>query len=159
MCCSLLVGWYHKGSHLSVGLSIYCARLKTLPPRVCLSKESRSYILWWLHFAQVSNGSSLSSLSHLAIPSAIFSDASGSLGCGLVWGTWWFQGQWPQEWSGLNIMIKELVTVVVAAAMWGCHWSFQHVHFHIDNASLAVPLILLRISSIFILSHSYPKSM
>ena len=102
-----------------------------------LSKESRSDILWWLHFAQVSNGLSLSSLSHLATPSAnIFSDASGSWGCGAVWGTWWFQGQWPQVWSGLNIMIKELVPVVVAAAMWSHHWSCQHVHFHIDNMAV-----------------------
>jgi hypothetical protein len=74
---------------------------------------------------------------HLAVSFAnVFSDASGSWGCGTVWGTLWLQCQWPQEWGDHNIMIKELVPVVIAAALWGRHWSRGLVQFHIDNMSV-----------------------
>ena len=102
-----------------------------------LNKESRSDILWWSIFVQRWNGISLLNLSHLATPSAhVFSDASGTWGCGAVWDTLWLQGSWPLSWAAQNIMLKELVPVVLAAALWGKHWSGQLVQFHVDNMSV-----------------------
>ena len=44
----------------------------------------------------------------------VFSDASGSFGCGAVWGDHWFQFQWPGGWGGRNITLKEILPVVFA---------------------------------------------
>ena len=66
----------------------------------------------------------------------VFTDASGTFGCGVLWGNLWLQGQWPVEWESVNIMVKEVVPVVLACTMWGSHWSGHHVQFHIDNSSV-----------------------
>ena len=56
----------------------------------------------------------------------------------------WFQLRWPESWSEVDIVVKELVPIVVAAAIWGRHWSRSHVCFHLDN--MAVVTILQSIS-------------
>ena len=63
-----------------------------------------------------------------------------SFGCGAVWGTLWLQGVWPPEWNTVSIMVKELVPVVLASALWGKHWAGQLMHFHIDNISVVATL-------------------
>ena len=71
------------------------------------------------------------------IPSCnVLTDAPGSFGCGACWGTQWMLGQWPSEWASVNIMVKELVSVVQSCALWSPQWSGHHVHFHIDNMSV-----------------------
>ncbi len=55
-------------------------------------------------------------------------------------GLGWFQTQWPQEWDWVDIASKELVPVVVAAALWGPYWSGKHVCFHSDNMSVVAIL-------------------
>ena len=65
------------------------------------------------------------------------SDASGSFGCGafsLSHG--WFQIQWPDNWHSLNIAAKELVPIVIAAALWGHHWKHSCVCFNSDNMAV-----------------------
>ena len=52
----------------------------------------------------------------------------------------WFQLSWPSSWALINIAVKELVPVVVAAALCGHHWRGAKVCFHSDN--LAVVAIL-----------------
>lgn len=62
----------------------------------------------------------------------VVSDASGSWGCAainLVNGQW-FQIQWPEQWADVNIAIKELVPVVVAAAVWGQLWVGSSTEFN-----------------------------
>ena len=55
----------------------------------------------------------------------IVTDASGSWGCGAVSGKQWFQ----LEWTGLGntqnycIMAKDLLSIVVTAAVWGPVWA------------------------------------
>ena len=53
-------------------------------------------------------------------PSAhVFLDASGSFGCGaLVDPVGYIQIEWPEGWDGTDISVKEMVPVVVAAAVW-----------------------------------------
>ena len=104
---------------------------------VRLNAQTRSDILWWHTFISSWNRVSLLHLSQTAIPSAnVFSDASGSWGCGAVWGKLWCQGRWPADWAPINIMVKELVPVVIAAALWGRYWTRQLVIFHIDNMAV-----------------------
>lgn len=102
-----------------------------------LNAEFRSDLAWWSSYVEAWNGISFLQLCKELIPSCnVFTDASGSFGCGGIWGTVWFQGQWPPEWVHVNIMAKELVPVVIACALWGGQWSGRHVQFHIDNMSV-----------------------
>ena len=68
-------------------------------------------------------------------------DASGSFGCGgiLVLNSY-FQLQWPSSWASVNIVVKELIPIVVAAALWGRIWYKSLICFHTDN--IAVVAIL-----------------
>ena len=106
-----------------------------------LNASARADLLWWKCFLQDWNGTSL-----LPLPSPsvhVYSDASGSWGCGtLVQGTGWFQLRWPPEWSLIDISVKELVPVVLSATLWGHSWRGLHVRFHSDN--MAVVDILRR---------------
>jgi hypothetical protein len=108
---------------------------------VCLNSAFRSDLLWWKTFVESWNGISLLSMGNAVTPYVnVFSDASGSFGCGAVWGTLWCQGEWPLSWKDVNIMAKEMVPVVVASALWGSHWSSHHVCFHVDNLAVVAAL-------------------
>ena len=52
----------------------------------------------------------------------VFSDASGSWGCGAYSGSQWFQLAWSSNATKKHIAVKELILVVLAAAVWGKHW-------------------------------------
>lgn len=58
------------------------------------------------------------------------SDASGSWGCGAWHGHSWFQLQWDHQSSALLIMVKELLPIILACAIWGPSWQN---HRHGDN--------------------------
>ena len=91
--------------------------------RTCLSHwirinmDFKSNLLWWHSFLKRWNGQSLLR-AHCNCPPAftVFTDASGSWGCGAVWEPHWLQVQWSQAWLTTNIAAKELVAVV--------HWVF-----------------------------------
>ena len=59
--------------------------------------------------------------------STVTSDASGRWGCGVFWKHQWFQLQWPDSLPQHHITVKELILVVVAAAVWGQAWKLTHV--------------------------------
>lgn len=101
-----------------------------------LNLATRADITWWQSLLLHWNGRSFfppaSPTSHL------YSDASGLYGCG-AYSTEvasWFQLQWPLAWLDTGITAKELVPIVVAAAMWGPRWSGQHICFHCDNEAV-----------------------
>ena len=101
-----------------------------------LNAEFRSDLAWWLAFTSRWNGVSLQ-LAGSAEPSVVFYiDASGSWGCGAIWGSHWLQGQWPLQWADKSIMVKDLVPIVCAAAVWGPFWVGQHVLCYCDNMSV-----------------------
>ena len=71
-----------------------------------------------------------------ARPGAVLtSDASGSWGCRAWCGSHWFQ----VEWKGLGttadygITAKELLPIVVAAAVWGREWQGTTILARCDN--------------------------
>ena len=53
----------------------------------------------------------------------------------------WFKVQWPASWSDVAIAQKELVPVVMAAAVWGHQWQGCHVCFHSDNMAVVSVLV------------------
>ena len=58
----------------------------------------------------------------------------------MVDGLGWFQVQWPDTWGAVDIATKELIPVVIAAALWGSRWAGKHVCFHTDNMSVVAIL-------------------
>jgi len=67
-------------------------------------------------------------------------DASGSWGCGAVFNTQWLQWKWPQEWTHVGIMAKELIPIIFSCAVWGPLLSKKAVNFQCDDASLIVAI-------------------
>jgi len=63
----------------------------------------------------------------------VFSDASGSFGCGAWWNRYWFQLKWPKKCVLGSIAAKELLPMVVARVVWGRHWRNQRGLAHCDN--------------------------
>ena len=104
-----------------------------------LTVGARADLTWWRCFLQHWNGSSFFPLPK---PSHhVYSDASGTYGCGAVVDpVGYFQMKWPGGWEEMDISVKELVPVVMAAALWGGSWQGQHICFHSDN--MAVVAIL-----------------
>ena len=111
---------------------------------VRLNLGARADLAWWHCFLCDWNGSSFFPLS--APSHHVYSDASGLFGCGaLMFPSSWFQLQWSRDWIPVGIVAKELLPIVIAAAIWGHSWDGLHICFHSDN--MAVVDILRKRSS------------
>ena len=103
--------------------------------RIRLNAGARADLRWWRAFLQDWNGTSFFPV---ATPSVeVISDTSGSFGCGafsIPHG--WFQLEWPASWQDTNITVKELVPIVIAAALWGDKWRRSCVCFKCDNMAV-----------------------
>ena len=97
---------------------------------------ARADLAWWDCFLQDWHGSSF------IIPSDslsvhVHTDASGNFGGGALSSDGrWLQVQWPESWLEIDISVKEMVPIVVAAAVWGQSWHRHRVFFHSDNAAV-----------------------
>ena len=80
---------------------------KELDHYIRLNLDARSDIVWWNCFVEAWNGTSLVT-SILSNPPdiTIATDASGSWGCGAVWGARWLQLQWSGLLPQAHIAIK-----------------------------------------------------
>ena len=66
----------------------------------------------------------------------ITSEASGNWGCSAFSSEGnWFQLVWPKEWLARHITVKELLPVVISAAIWGNQWRRSTVRCRRDNAA------------------------
>lgn len=70
--------------------------------------------------------------------SMITSDASGRLGCGAFWKSQWFQLKWPESLPQHHITVKELIPVVIAAAVWGQAWQLTYIRTRSDNSAVVI---------------------
>ena len=104
-----------------------------------LGSAVRSDILWWHTFMAEWNGVTI--IPHPSSPAAIlWSDASGSFGCGAICPTIarWIQLRWdgrrdsPKE-EVDSITWMELLPIVLACAVWGHYWQGQRVIVNCDN--------------------------
>ena len=67
----------------------------------------------------------------------VTSDASGSWGCGVYLSSGeWFQLCWPDSWKAVNITVKELLPIVLGAALWGKQWRGGAVRCCCNNAAV-----------------------
>ena len=108
--------------------------------RIRLNREFRADLAWWCTFAAVWNGVGLvPNVPTLADPE-FASDASGAWGCGAWWQHRWFQLQWDEQAAQLPIVIKEMLPIVIAAAMWGRKWQGHLVTCHCDNQAVVAVL-------------------
>ena len=108
--------------------------------RIRLNREFRADLAWWRTFAAVWNGVGLvPNVPTLADPE-FASDASGAWGCGAWWQHRWFQLQWDEQAAQLPIVIKEMLLIVIAAAMWGRKWQGHLVTCHCDNQAVVAVL-------------------
>ena len=104
-----------------------------------LGPAIRSDILWWHTFMAEWNGVSI--IPHPRPPSAVlWSDASGSFGCGAICPTLakWIQLRWDEHKKSSDggvdsITWMELLPIVLACAVWGHGWHGQRVIVNCDN--------------------------
>ena len=118
---------------------------------VRLNAGARADLLWWNVFLQDWNGTSFFPTSVPAME--VISDASGTYGCGafsLPHG--WFQLEWPESWLHVHITAKELLPVVIAAALWGNQWKSKCICFRSDNMAV-VDILKSRTSRDQLLMH------
>ena len=104
---------------------------------VRLNLSARSDIRWWAEFASQWNGTSMLFNMQKSAPHIfVASDASGTWGCVAYVGNHWFQYQWPPYMQDCHISVKELIPVVMAAAVWGPSWVGKSVRFQSDIAAV-----------------------
>ena len=105
---------------------------------ICLTSAVKGDLHLWLQFLTQFNGKSFfldfvwlsSDMIHL------YTDASGSLGYGAVFGRNWLYGAWPKRWSSLNIVILEMFPIVISVEIWANRLAKKCVTFHTDNQAL-----------------------
>ena len=105
--------------------------------QIRLNREFRSDLQWWTMFSTSWNGVSYLTARNMV---EIASDASGTWGCGALYGGSWFQLQWDSSTLDLAIVIKELLPIVVAAAVWGLVWRDQAILCHCDDQAVVAVL-------------------
>ena len=109
-----------------------------------LNLAARADLQWWDFFLSEWNGISLFPPGPVTVH--VHSDASGAIGCGTFDPTrGWFSVLWTPLWSSIEITAKELLPVVLAAAIWGPVWTGHHIRFHSDN--LAVVTIIQNLNA------------
>lgn len=111
--------------------------VKYLDHYVRLNESVRSDIEWWFRLASKWNCPALMTVVDRSNPVALItSDASGSWGCGALYLSHRFQIAWGGPVAKSSITVKELVPIVVAAAIWGRSWVGGIVLARCDNAAV-----------------------
>jgi len=86
---------------------------------VRLNSEFHSDLLWWQTFIASWNGTTMMAALNLPMePDAVlWSDASGSWGCGAYSGVQWFQCKWSDTWQPFAIAVKELLPIAITCGL------------------------------------------
>lgn len=66
----------------------------------------------------------------------LYTDSAQSIGFGIVFGTHWAHGTWPEHWTSMNITLLELFPIIVALHIFGQHIANQRIILHTDNEAL-----------------------
>ena len=108
--------------------------------QIRLNAEARADITWWLKFLPTWNGSAkfIDQNSVLAADMLLYTDASGSYGCGAYYqGTWFFHALQPHQ-QLRAIQWKELFAIVAAALMWEHGWQEKRLKFMCNNQAIVL---------------------
>ena len=89
--------------------------------RIRLSPEVKADMLVWQTFLSGFNGRSffLSDDWYDSRQLQLYTDASGSLGFGAIFGRHWCYGEWPDSWRHRNIAHLEFYPIVLSLHLWG----------------------------------------
>ena len=99
-------------------------------------------LLIWLSFLQNHNGKVLF-LDEKTVSNHdvyLYTDASGALGYGAIFGSQWFYGAWSSWWCSQHIMLLELYPIVIAMEIWGPQLQNKQITLFTDNFGL-VPVL------------------
>ena len=105
-----------------------------------LNAEARADIAWWQAFLPTWNGTAkfISPLAKVAADIELYTDASGTLGCGAYYRGAWFHYAWQPHQHSHSIQWKELFAIVTAALTWGPSWTGSKIRFHCDNLAIVL---------------------
>ena len=102
-----------------------------------INASFRADLAWWKAFLRAWNGITMMTMLDEQAPGGmVTSDASGSWGCGAFSGSNWFQLQWNTNLLSKSITVKEMVPIIIAAAIWGKLWRGKLIICHCDNQSV-----------------------
>ena len=101
-----------------------------------LNTAFRSDLTWWHLFMETWNGVAMMEPALGKCSHHLYTDASGTFGCGAWWEKQWFQFPWPQEMRGQSIAQKELLPILMACVIWGNRWAKGSVVAHCDNQAV-----------------------
>lgn len=113
------------------------ATVKAPHHHIRLNLDARSDVEWWAAFIEHWNGIAIMPADmQVSTQHEVVSDASGHWGCGAYTQQQWFQLNWAGPSASEPIMTKELVPIVIAAAVWGRKWRGQGVVCRCDNQAV-----------------------
>ena len=102
-----------------------------------INASFRADLAWWKAFLRAWNGITMMTMLDEQAPGGmVTSDASGSWGCGAFSGSNWFQLQWNTNLLSKSIAVKEMIPIIIAAAIWGKLLRGKLVICHCDNQSV-----------------------
>ena len=103
-----------------------------------ITKQVREDLTVWQDFLNTYNGKSLLLPEKWTTSPSIdlYTDASGALGYGAVFGSQWFSAAWNSEWRGQSIELLEFYPICLAVELWGSHLADRCVAFYTDNKGL-----------------------
>ena len=107
-----------------------------------LTKQAKLDLAVWQEFLHNCNGTAffLTDRFHTDGCLYLYTDASGSVGYGAVYGKKWVWEKWPFAWFTRNIAVLELFPIMAAVVVWGGggggEWANQNVRFFTDNEAL-----------------------
>ena len=106
--------------------------IRSPPHLIWLNKEVKEDLKVWLSFLTEFNGRSffIDDAWENSSKLSLYTDASGTLGFGAIFGSRWCYGKWPLDWAYCNIAILELYPIVLSLYLWGHEMSNQCVVFH-----------------------------
>lgn len=104
-----------------------------------LKRDMKGDLNMWLQFLNHFNGKSffLDFIWVSSVTLHLYTDSSGSLGYGAVFGHKWFNGEWPIKWKSKNIIVLEMFPIVLSVRIWADNLANRCVIFHTDNQALA----------------------
>ena len=106
--------------------------------RIKLSPEVKADMLVWQTFLSGFNGRSffLSDDWYDSHQLQLYTDASGTLGFGAIFGRHWCYSEWPDSWRHRNIAYLEFYPIVLSLHLWGHEMQNRRVLFFTDNEAL-----------------------
>ena len=106
--------------------------------RIRLTQAVKEDLRVWQQFLAGFNGRSifLSEVWYNSNQLELFTDASGVVGFGAIFGAHWCYGEWPISWRHRNIAILEFYPIVLSIHLWGNEMCNRRILFFTDNEAL-----------------------